>query len=218
MDYVNLIASKATVGSLKRWTNRASIDPAEIIDEAQKYIYSRLRAPEMRTTIIGTMVLGTNAFTAPTDLVAPIIWTITTAGYFGEVELKDQKEVERRFNYNSSGVLVNSKPLVYYQRGAFTVAAPTFQMDSPADRAYTTRLLYYARPFLLSTGTATNFLTDKYPRLFRRAMLAIAQEFLTKSETERLYWEKLAEDEIITINALTEMNQGEGVPATTSDG
>lgn len=202
MDYNSLIAGKTTSGSIKRWVNNDAVDSAVVVEEAQSWILERLRVREMLTSSTSlTMVVGTPTVTPPSNCISPLYWQITGPNAYGAIEKRDAVHVESNIVFTSTASRTNARPTMFYYDGS------VFQLDSPPDTAYTSRLLYYAKAAtLVTTGTGTtNILTANYPRIMRQACMAMANEFL-KDKAEKEYWLSLAADGISQANAQAEMN------------
>ncbi len=212
-SYSVLTASKQAEGSIKNWTNKTDLPSAAILDEAEQYIYERLRAREMQTSTTGTMTIGTATIALPARYRTPLPLHITGAvgdviggGHYAEVKHKLLEEVERSFQFDGDGVRVNLKPQIYYTDGA------NINFESPPDKAYTYRFAYYQALTSLSGANETNFLTDRYPRMLRAACLMIANEWL-KQEDDRAYWGRVCDGGIIMATIEADQERGRGLEA-----
>jgi hypothetical protein len=194
MDYAQLIASKATAGSVARWLNNSQIeaDMPEIVLEAESWIYRRLRHWKMLTPpVAGTFTIGNDYITNPSDMLEPF-FLCTTGLYFQTMEQKTPQEVISNWAFDGSGNRVQQQPMIYY----FDQTAMRF--DSQADQAYAYALVYFQQLAPLASSN-TNFLTDTYPRLMRLACMAAACEWAKDSgqgNYDRTYYDQLAQDEI----------------------
>lgn len=195
MDYTQLTASQTTPGSIARWISSSQIqnDTPEIVVEAESWIYRRLRHWKMLTDPIdGTMTIGQDYITSPSDLLEPfLLWT--TGSFQALIVQKPAQDVIASWQYTgSSTTRVQQQPQIYYQ------GATTLRFDSPPDQAYDYNIVYFKQPASLAS-TNTNFLTDTYPRLLRCACMAAACEWMKDSgqgNFDRTYWDQLTQDEI----------------------
>lgn len=198
MDYNQLIASKSTPGSIAAWLNNSTIqnDVPEIILEAESWIYRRLRHWRMLTPIsAGTMTIGLDYLTLPSDLLEPFSLFLTGA-FNQEIIQRTPQEVIGAYAYTSSDGVTYTRsqgtPTIYY----FDQTAIRF--DCPSNQAYSYGLVYFQQPPSLAS-TTTNFLTQFYPRLLRAAIMISATEWTKESGTgtiDRTYWVQVAQDEI----------------------
>lgn len=200
MDYINLIAGKGVDGSIQNWINNDRVSATTVLTEAEAWIYRRLRVRQMFAIVAaGTMTLDDDTVSLPTGFRAPIWFTITGTEH-QSLDLKTEQEVEEAFQYDGDGDRLSTKPQIFY------VAATTLQMDAPALKAYSYRLLYYRALAALGPENDTNFLTSDAPRLVRCACLAAASEFM-KNDADRDYWWKQADGEIVDLNAEADLNK-----------
>ena len=193
--YNNLVAAKSTVGSLKQWINRGDLPSEAILYEAQQIIYNKLRIRDMiavRDPI--SLSQGDQTATLPAGYIHHISLCFTGAQQ-GRVRHRLEIGVEEAAAFDTTGARVQMKPRYWYADGS------DIRFDSPADQAYTLRLVYFGRPTALGTENQTNYLTDHAPRLLRSACLMIANEWM-KDDGERDRWMAIMEDEIDTHNAI----------------
>ena len=80
-SYPVLIASEQAEGSIKNWINKGDIPAAAVLDEAEQYIYERLRVREMLTSTTGTMGVGTASTALPARYRTPLTLHITGTDY-----------------------------------------------------------------------------------------------------------------------------------------
>lgn len=195
MDYAQLTGSSTAPGSIARWVSSSIIqnDTPEIVTEAESFIYRRLRHFKMLTDPLdGTMTIGQDFVTAPSDLLEPFLFWITGAQQAFIVQ-KTPQDVIASWQYTGTGTArVQQQPQIYYQ------GETTLRFDSPPDQAYPYSLIYFQQPAPLAT-TNTNFLTVTYPRLLRYVCMAAACEWMKdagQGNFDRTYWDQLAQDEI----------------------
>lgn len=199
MDWNSLTGLKTAPGAIARWLNNSTLtsgaggDADSILQEAQDWIYQRLRHWQMLTPpLIGALTIGADFVTEPTDFLEPKLYLITGVNK-GTLRLKTPDDVVNAWSYDGNGNRIQQQPRIYY----FDQAA--FRFDSPADQAYPTALIYYQLPATLSAGNDTNFLTDSCQMLLRRACMRAACEWskeVASGQYDRTYWEQAAEDEI----------------------
>lgn len=195
MDYTMLVSAQGVPGSLSTWVNSSTLqgDAPEIILEAESWIYRRLRHWRMLTNPIdGTMTVGQNFITCPSDLIEPfLLWT---TGQFQQflTQITPQQLIAQWQYIGVGSAQVQQQPMCYY------LGQGTLNLDSPPDQAYAYNIIYFQQPAPLAV-TNTNFLTSTYPRLVRLACMAQAAEWMKDSgqgNYDRTYWDTLAQDEI----------------------
>lgn len=194
MDYTTLIAGKSTTGSLASWVNSNAIPSADIIGDAESWVYERLRVPQMvKTDTSLVFTVGQNAIALPSDFIAPAAFWIT-----GEdkqpLEQKIAADLIAKVSYDSSGAIMQEKPRYFY------FDADNFVFDTKADAAYATWLVYWKFPAALGPSNTTNFLTQRYSRMFRLALRGIAFEWLKDGSQQAAAALELAAEHIERIN------------------
>lgn len=168
MNYTSLVADHTTEGSIKYWINYSRIDSAGILDEAEKWIYAKLRVRQM--TAMGDVAISSAATTAafPTGYLDPIHLSIP--GVISSIKMLDAERFRSQLGWDESAVLPPAPPTRWADFGGL------MQFDSKADQAYTAKFVFYKTPDALSGNNLTNFLTDRYPSLLRRVCLMFAAE------------------------------------------
>lgn len=170
MDFTSLIADKSNSGSLKAWVNDGAIPSSEIVVDAESFVFEELRCWEMLTTTVAlAFTINSNVIALPADFIAPLTFWITGDAKL-ELVNRDVRSVVQNIAYDSGAITVEQPQSFYWD-------ATNFVFDKRADQAYTTYLVYYARPAALSSGNPTNFLTAKFSRMFRRALVGMAYEW-----------------------------------------
>jgi len=194
LSYVTMISSKSTAGSIAAWVNDDNVvaQAADMVSDAEQAIYQRLRVREMLTSVTGTITASASTLTLPSDYRQSRFLRITGTDA-ALVDRKTLEEVQAAKSYDGSGSLSTGKPTIWHAAGT------TLYFAVRADKAYPYELWYYRELPALSTATATNFLTNKYPRLLRCMCLAYANEF-KKHESEVVRWTQLASAEIQAAN------------------
>ena len=172
MTYTTLIGDKATEGSVRNWVNDALIPASQVIHEAEQFIYQRLRVREMIIEQTGTYGSSdSGVLTLDTAYRSPILLQFTGVNrVFPKHKLLDF--VSTQFGYDSAGVRITGTPQ-YWATNATQIVFEVF-----ADKTFNFQLLYHGSlAALASTSNETNFLTDRYPRLFRTILMGIAYEW-----------------------------------------
>lgn len=207
MDYVTLCGTATVPGSIANWLNHNFLSPVSpmIIQEAESAIYRRLRHFKMLTSTTGTMTSGsTNDFvTMPSDYLEDKAFFITGVNY-SKLTRKTLQEVIASYCYDGSGNRVQTQPNIFFNDQT------NLKFDSPFDQNYPFLLYYYQQPPALSTATATNFLTNTYPRLLRCACMTAAAEYMKDAGTgnyDRTYWEQMTEAEIDRAQAESDRSE-----------
>jgi len=168
MDYTTLVGSELVVGSIKYWINWSRIDADGILDEAEKWIYSKLRVMEMLAR-------------ADVAIAANIPYVPFPAGYLDPIHLGIPGHIPTIIYVDPSRFQAG---LGWDQTAVLPVAPPTrwanmdrqINFNHRPDQAYTAKMAFYRRPDALSSDNPTNFLTDRYPTLLRRVCLMFAAE------------------------------------------
>lgn len=205
MTFTSLTGSKSTTGSIKAWTMKSTVESETVLEEAESWIYRRLRVRDMRQVdTSSTIASGADYISTPTGYLGTITLTITSPGRYRLHHMTVQNVEERR-PYNSSGAIQAGLPTMFYEDGS------SLYFNVKADRAYTLRHVYWKQPTALSSSNTTNFLTSRYPRLLRCACMGFASEFL-KDYNAMDGWLVKAQAEIDEINAEQDMNMGSFEP------
>src|SRR6185369_1635696 len=168
MDYTSLVADENTAGSIKRAINWSRVDSVGILDEAQKWIYARLRVREMQSRADVTIALNATSAALPTGYLDPI--KLSIPGYITRIRVTELDRWESLLPWNNDGTLQQNMPTRY------CVFDELINFNSQSDAAYTAKFLHFKQPAVLSSGNPTNFLTNRYPTLLRRACLMFAAE------------------------------------------
>jgi hypothetical protein len=207
MDYNTLIGAGTTAGSLANWANSTAVTGAAptILEEAQGWVYSRLRHWQMITSTSGTATASTTALTLPTNFLEDKKLRITGTAAMTLTRKPLQNVIDAQ-TYDSTGARVANAPSYYANDGS------NLQFDTMTDQAYPFTLWFYGRPALLGTASAssTNFLTGKYPRLLRCAAMIGVCEFMKDNGAgayDKSYWETEAEKELSNAQRESDMHQ-----------
>lgn len=168
MNYTTLVANETTVGSIKYAINYSRIDSTGILEEAQAWIYSKLRVRQM--TAVADIAIASAASTVafPTGYLDPL--QLSIPGYNSRLRLKDVEWFRSHLGWDQDGVMPEGLPSYWCDFNNL------IQLDTKADQAYTAKMVYFKTPLALSASNETNWLTDRYPSLLRRACLMLAAE------------------------------------------
>ena len=186
--YTILTGSISTEGSIKNWLVKSDVPADTVLDDAESWIYRRLRVRDMLTTTTGTLSASVAVLALPTNYLAVRKFTLTSPGVT-DLERKTPEETEDSRSYDNGGTLITGRPSVFYADGS------QFVFDRTTDQAYTYRIIHYAEPTALSSSNTSNFLSTRGVRLLRCACLAFANEWY-KNGAEKDYWLKQAQLEI----------------------
>lgn len=200
MDYTTLIGAKTLSGSIANWLNSASLVPVAptIVEEAESFVYRRLRHWRMLAEVTGTLTVGNDylSISAITnyleDKTLRLQGLVNNSVYNQRIMRRTPEQVKQAYSYDSSGTRVNQTPQIFYNNGT------QFKFDSPPDLAYPYELMFYQQPAALSVSL-TNWVTTYYPKMFRYACMVGAAEFMKDAGVgnyDRTYFEQEAEKEI----------------------
>lgn len=165
MTYTILTGDKSTEGSIRYWAQHSLIPAAQILEEAQAFIYERIRAREMRTEGAVSVADAGDTIDLPTGFLDPIKLTLDG---LGEIIYVHEDILEKLTD--ADGNLFEGPPTEY------AIWDEKIQFARATDAAYAGDLLYYGTPAALSGANETNFLTDRFPTLLRRACLMYSYE------------------------------------------
>ena len=168
MNYTTLVAAHTTVGSIQYHVNYSRIDSAGILEEAQAWIYAKLRVRQMISTSSVTISSGATTAAFPTGYLDPLHFGIP--GVMNTIRHWDVERFRTSLGWDESAVLPEGIPTVWTDHDTL------IQLNTRADQAYTAKMVHYKTPTALSGSNLTNWLTDKYPTLVRRACLMFAYE------------------------------------------
>lgn len=197
MDYTTLVSAKTVAGSIKNWVNRSDLPVDDIIDEAEAWLWEEggLRTREMVTTEVVTFSTTSNQTTLPsTDFLDPISYQ----PYEWAVPLRYVSPEMLKVPMDSSGDPFHADPTKW----ALIDNSPTIDTIPVTDGGLVGVMTYYARPTALGAGNTTNFVTVRFPTMFRHAILAKAyshmKDYGRSLEEEKMAFGKL---ELIRKNA-----------------
>lgn len=169
MDYTTLVGTKATSGSIANWLNRSDLPLAEILTEAEAFIYERLRVREMQAFDTLTFADESSSQDLPSDFLDPI--SFLPHGW-GQPLLYVHEEALRAYRDEDGNLFESPTP------SRWTTIGTTAHLDVKLDGAFAGQLLYYGRPDALSAQNQENWLTTRYPRLLRTVCMGIGFEHM----------------------------------------
>lgn len=191
MDYSTLVAEKSVSGSIKDWLNYERIPSEAILTEAQAWIYGRMRHEDMVREASVMIALGASSAAKPSGFLDPIHLGIP--GYAPTLAYRDRERFRATLALDVDAALPAGMPTAYALFG------DTLKFNTEADQAYTAHAVFYGTPDALSADNETNFLTDRYPTLLRRACLMFAAESRKEWDLRDRY-ERSCMADIQTIN------------------
>lgn len=203
MDFVSLTGT--TAGSISAWLNHNALSTVgtQIVQEAESWIYRRLRHWQMLTSTSGTLTASATTIAVPADFLEDKRFRFTGTAV-GNVTRKTIQEVIEAMSYDGSGNRVAQKPSIMFND------QNNFQFDSPTDAAYPFTMWYYQQPVALSATNTSNFLTTTYPRLMRAASCTAAAEYMKdagQGSYDRTYWAQMAQTELDAAQAESDKHE-----------
>ena len=171
MNYTQLVADKSTANSIKSWVNWANVPSTDILEEAEAYIYDKLRVREMTTIAAGTIALNATSLALPTTYLKALSFR-RIGPTAGRIHILDPQHQEERNAIDSSGNWIAGIP----NTCQILDDPPVAYFDCKASQAIPYRLVYLGRKAALGSGNQTNFLTSRYPKLLRTACIMAAYE------------------------------------------
>lgn len=198
MDFASLTGTSG--GSIVSWLNHNSLSTVgtQIVQEAESWIYRRLRHWQMLTSTSGTLTASATTIAVPADFLEDKKFRFTGTAV-GNVTRKTIQEVIEAMSYDGSGNRVAQKPTIMFND------QNNFQFDSPADAAYPFTMWYYQQPVALSATNTSNFLTTTYPRLMRAASCAAAAEYMKDPSLGS--WAQMAQIELDAAQAESDKHE-----------
>jgi hypothetical protein len=183
MDYTSLTSPKGTNGSIANWVNFSDtlLPLADILTDAQAFIYERLRVREMKTTGTISLAQGDILKALPANTLDVIA---LFDQYNNKIKAREAASLLGRRTVDSTGAWNQGQP------GYFSLWDESFQFDYAANLAMTFNYLIYNQPAYLSSGNPTNFLTTRFPQLLRYACLMSAADFLNDDGKYNRYMQR----------------------------
>ena len=196
--YTILTGAITQAGSIKNWVQHSSIPSDQILEEAQAFIYEQLRIPGMISTETISIAAAGSTLALPSGFLDPIYLKLD--GDSDELDYV-QENLLGRFT-DEDGAIQTGRP------ARWTLIDDLIQFDAANDltTALAGDIVFYKTPEALSTSNETNFLTDRYPTLLRRACLAFGYEH-RKRQDAFLQEVALVEAAIQRANAAGDMTR-----------
>lgn len=169
MDYTTLAGPKSTPGSIANWLNRTDLPVAEILSEAEAWIYERLRVREMHAVTTLTFWANSSSAALPSDFLDPISYV--PYGWSKPLDYVHEGSL-RRFRDQDGNLFRSPWP------SQWAVIGTSAYVDVELDEDFSGELVYYARPPALSSSNKTNWLTARYPRLLRTVCMGVGYEHM----------------------------------------
>lgn len=193
--YAILAGAQETAGSIKFWAQHSELAVDQIIEEAQRWIFARLRVREMR--MVTPISIGEDEYThaLPDGFQDPI--GLRLYGDSEDLDYVQENLLSRQ--YDDDGELQSGRP------SRWAIFDELMQFDVPSDETIGGQLVFYGTPDLISSGNQENFLSTRYPTVLRRALLAFASE--QRKREDFLAELKLAENEILQVNMTDDMGR-----------
>jgi len=198
VNYDILIADKNTNGSIRNTANYDRIPSVWVVEQAEQYIYERLRIREMLDTAVGTLTAGAGTVVLPPRYRAARNFQFT-GSEAGLCTLRDATSVRELWSYDgNTGARTTGKPLNY------SCDATSIVFDYIADKDYPYSFLHWAALAPLTSQNPTNVLTDRCVRTLNLACLGFAAEHM-KQPQDRQYYLQLTDAEILLQNQNADM-------------
>lgn len=203
MDFNSLTGTGG--GSISAWLNHASLSTVgtQIVEEAESWIYPRLRHWKMLTSTSGTLTASATTVTVPSDFLEDKKFRITGTAAT-TITRKTIQEVVESFQYDGTGGRVAQQPTIMFND------QNNFQFDSPCDQAYPFTMWYYQKLAPLSATNTSNFLMTSYPRMMRAVTCMSASEYMKDAgmgNYDRTYWEVEAQKELGVAQAESDKHE-----------
>lgn len=195
MDYATLIADKTTKGSIAHAVNYSSGKLAAewIVEEAESWIYSRLRVREMLAVANGTIAIGASTIDLTSlDVLAPIIIRRYGSQDNGRIFILDPDHFEERTYFDDNNDPVDGTPTTAMHIG------DTLYLNAKPETAVKWRMAYFRKPPMLSIS-GTNFLTKRYSSILMPVLRSYAYREM-KDDARADSWLKIGLDAINEAN------------------
>lgn len=173
MRYATLIADKTTSGSIRRWVGHTDLDVETILEDAQAHLCRALRVREMREEHTATIPQGSAAAPLPPRFLDPISVHLRNGTQLHQFAADVDLARMRAFRPIESGNALVSVEFPQF----YGLWDQHIIVDGRVKNDTLLYMIYNARPEALSASVDTNWLTDRYPHLMRRAILYYAYDF-----------------------------------------
>lgn len=168
MTYDTLVADVSTPGSIKSLINYSRIDSTSVLEDAEAWIYSKLRVRQMTSAADVPILSGAFVADFPDDYLDPIHLSIP--GYVKRIRLKDVEWFRSHLGWDENADLPEGPPSYWCDFNG------QIQFNTKADQDYTAKQSFFKLPEPLGPDNQTNWLTRRYPHLVRRACRIFAAE------------------------------------------
>lgn len=200
MTWTVLTSDKDTAGSIKRWVNDNTIDPEEIIAEAESWLCQRMRVRRMQVRMDDLALLtgesSINLAIDVPDFLDPVNLWLT--GDSRPLSYQHEDKLEAFRQVDSAGVLGIAAPTIY------TIIGETLYFDAASDADYLMIFVYYGQPIVLSASNQTNIFTTKYRPMFKKVLMGQAYLFMKDEQRGGAMLASAGED-IQQINVFDDM-------------
>lgn len=201
--YTILTGAISTAGSIRNWTQHSSIPAEQILDEAQALIYTSLRVQEMIRTERVSIGAGLEYASLPDRFLDPIGFRLDEDKW--ELDYVQENLLGRE--RDADGAILTGRPERWTILTTDSdIGRMEFDVANDETEALLGDMIFYRTPELLGASVQTNFLTDRYPTLLRRACLALAFEH-RKRWAEFRDEVSLANDAIAAANIAGDMRR-----------
>lgn len=192
MTYTILTGSKDTEGSIKYFVRHSEVPSDSILTSAQSLIYSMLRVREMKVRVKGSLTIGTDTLTLPTDFLEAVSFWLG-GDYKAKLRILDEDHFESRVGNDTSDNPYSGQPTLC------TMDRTKAYFDATPDIAYPYRLWYMATPAALSGSNESNFMCTRYPHILEAMVKYYAYQHREK-DAEASKWLTIANAAIEKAN------------------
>jgi hypothetical protein len=175
--------------------------PAELIlEQAEHWIWERLRLRENRLLTVGTIPLAADTLDLPSTYQTMILCELT-GEHARQLTPSPPHRVHAITGWDEDNVKAEGVPQEFYEREG------VLQFDCRAEEILNYQLLHYGILPALSADNLGNVLTGRCLPILMAATMIFANEFM-KDDEEKVYWTTIAEKRIGEQNARTDRTYG----------
>ncbi len=206
-NYTTLAGAKTVPGSIANWMNKSGLPIDTILEEAQSYIFTRLRVQQMWQEATISALQDATTLTLPARFIdSRQLWIPKYGVRLHKVPATDLESVAIR---DEDGIHLRSIPRFFTIINVSGVRV--IQLDCKLQEDLSFKLLYYGRPLLIgepvsAVPTQSNFLATDYPHILRRAVMLHAAEWTGNDEVIARIKPLLNED-ILTVATQDDLEQ-----------
>lgn len=193
--YTILSGAQTVVGSIRYWVQHTDLAVDQILEQAQQYIFMKLRVREMRVSETIAIATDESTLVIPTGFQDPI--SLRLYGDSEDLDYVHETMLSRQ--YDDDGTLQSGRP----QRWA--IFDELIQFDQPSDDDIGGKLIYYGTPTFIASGTETNILTTRYPTVLLDTLIAFGYKQRKRDNFASQL--ALAEKAIMDVNAADDMGR-----------